>query len=369
METKACELAVKHASEGKVVATLARLGVRDRDGDILRKGLVGTGQLVAIKPQHKWDHVDLGVAKVYETAHDTLEADMEFNLAIPAAKDWFEAIKFSHARGRRQQYSFGFEVMEFERGMLDGKSIRYLNRIELAEASPVLIGASVGSETLRVKAWEPSDEEKQEGVQIQTLIFKKSKWDSAEAVRSWLSSHDFKTGLADFEDTWHAEQRAAGDFVRLRSFCINPSRDASPDECRVMARGGPVKSSASSDDGQERKRPTIREVLHDIDSLIAHFTYLQHVRNRNGKTLAQETLNELDQLTQKVIAFRVLLNLKAIEAENPIGTIYHEREKSLREETQAREAAAKAEQQAVIAQLRRQFEARQAFIEQQKSRV
>ena len=73
MEYKAYELGIKQVGEGKVMATLAKLGVRDRDGDVLRKGLVGGHQLVAIKPQHKWDHVNLGVADVYEKG-DTMEA-------------------------------------------------------------------------------------------------------------------------------------------------------------------------------------------------------------------------------------------------------------------------------------------------------
>jgi hypothetical protein len=152
METKSGDLAVKQVSEGKVVATLARLGVRDRDGDVLVPGLLKGGQLVAIKPQHKWDHVDLGVAHVYETNQGTLEAAMEFNMAISSARDWYEAIKFSHEKKRRQQYSFGFEIEDKSFGEHEGKESRFLKRMECAEVSPVLIGASVGSETLLVKA-------------------------------------------------------------------------------------------------------------------------------------------------------------------------------------------------------------------------
>ena len=152
MEYKAYELGIKQVGEGKVMATLAKLGVRDRDGDVLRKGLVGGHQIVAIKPQHKWDHVNLGVADVYENG-DSMEAAMEFNMAISSAKDWWEAIRFSHEKGHRTQYSFGFEVTEQEHGQhSDGKAARFLKRIAIAECSPVLIGASVGSQTLSVKA-------------------------------------------------------------------------------------------------------------------------------------------------------------------------------------------------------------------------
>jgi hypothetical protein len=257
MEYKAYELGIKQVGEGKVMATLAKLGVRDRDGDVLRKGLVNGHQIVAIKPQHKWDHVNLGVADVYEQG-DTMEAAMEFNMAIPSAKDWWEAIRFSHEKNHRTQYSFGFEVSEFDHGPhTDGKAARFLKRIEIAECSPVLIGASVGSQTLMVKAYddlEPPEEMagsvddlKAAGVRVQSLIFPKAKWESAEAVRSWLSSHDYSTSLDTTGSSWRARQEDPGKFARLRSFCINPSREASSENCRVMAVGGPMKESRSMD--------------------------------------------------------------------------------------------------------------------------
>jgi hypothetical protein len=159
VETKSGVLDIKQVYEGKVVATLARLGVRDRDGDVLKTGLLSGRQIVAIKPQHKWDHVNLGVAEVYETAGQTLEALMEFNLAIPSARDWFESIRFSHEKHHRQEYSFGFQVSDFEHAThSDGKSARFLNAIRMAEVSPVVIGASVGSQTLAIKAQQEGDE-------------------------------------------------------------------------------------------------------------------------------------------------------------------------------------------------------------------
>jgi hypothetical protein len=264
METKSCELSIKKVSEGKVVATLARIGVRDRDGDVLRKGLLAGHQLVAIKPQHKWDHVNLGVADVYETNDGTMEAAMEFNMAIPSAKDWFESIRFSYEKGHRQQYSFGFETVDFEHGPHeDGKSARFLKQIAMAEVSPVLIGASVGSQTLVVKAFDDLPEPemvlgdwdglKAAGVRIQSLIFPKDKWDSADAVRSWLRSHDYSTELDSTGSSWRARQEEPGRFQRLRSFCINPGRSASASECRVMAVGGPMKESR----GMEQEHPVI----------------------------------------------------------------------------------------------------------------
>jgi hypothetical protein len=89
------------------------------------------------------------------------------------------------------------------------------------------------------------DDLKAAGVRIQSLIFPKDKWESADAVRSWLSSHDYSTSLESTGASWRARQEDPGRFQRLRSFCINPSRQASNENCRVMAVGGPMKESRS----------------------------------------------------------------------------------------------------------------------------
>jgi hypothetical protein len=72
METKTGVMTIKQIHEGKVLATLAEIGVKDRDDDVLVKGLTGGRQIAAIKPQHKWDHVNLGVADPAGDDHTVL---------------------------------------------------------------------------------------------------------------------------------------------------------------------------------------------------------------------------------------------------------------------------------------------------------
>ncbi len=84
----------------------------------------------------------------------------------------------------------------------------------------------------------------QQGFAIQSVIFPKSKWDTAEAARTWAKDHDFRTDKVDETETsWRFRQAEPDDFDRLRTICINPGDVAASDEsCRVQAVGGPRKS-------------------------------------------------------------------------------------------------------------------------------
>jgi hypothetical protein len=383
MEQKDFPVEIKELNDkGEGVLRFIRFHQEDKDADITLPGFIGE-QEAPLLVAHNWtsDHPPLGHGKSFE-ADGATNFSFQLNMDDPRAKTWHSWLKMDQRSMRPiQQVSYGFRPYDdgFERGHKDGKPVRFLKPrkdgspgAKLFEVSFVVVGSGNDTGVLDIKRADGilTPEEKQEGVTIQTLIFSKEKWNDAAAVRAWLRSHDFASTLDETDSSWRAQQRPPGDFVRLRTFCINPSRDSSAEECRVQAVGGPLKESSSlSQETTERKRPIVKDVLNDLDSLLAHFTYLHHVRAKNGKHLAQDTLDELDALTQKVVAFRVLLNLKAIEAQNPVATIYHDREKLLREEAQARDAAAKAEQQAAIAALVQSFQTRQAFIEQQKSRV
>lgn len=88
-------------------------------------------------------------------------------------------------------------------------------------------------------------EEKQEGFEIQTLLFPKRHWDSANACRAWMREHEFRSDkLDETENAYRFRQREPGDFARLRTICVMP-HDAQPGEarCRIQAVGGPRKSA------------------------------------------------------------------------------------------------------------------------------
>jgi Escherichia/Staphylococcus phage prohead protease len=113
-------------------------------------------------------------------------------------------------------------------------------------------------------------EDRQEGFQVQTLIFPKAHWDSAADCKAWAKEHDFKSGDVDeTEDSYRLRQRDPGDFVRLRTICVNPG-DESPgsDACKVKAVGGPVKEGRAHESEPEDPELADRKRLADARCLI-----------------------------------------------------------------------------------------------------
>lgn len=352
METKSGELSIKQVHEGKVIATLAQLGVRDRDGDVLKNGLLKGRQTVAIKPQHKWDHVNLGVAEVYETNQGTIEAEMEFNMAIPSAKDWFEAIRFSHERHHRQQYSFGFEVTDFERGDHDGKSVRFLKHIALAEVSPVLLGASVGSQTLLVKE-DHASQEPPESLQSppppQSHVISPHHTATDDRVwNAWLNQLRVRP-TADRKDYYHAlyaisDQAGAHERQQFRALHHEVGEDGEPGAANTRAclellfwlhkglfpaheREGirthlAMHLKDAGIDGLPLGQPDHYGVPLDlrvqvsawaVDAAVEDLMGIHEMRSRKGMTLTDARLQQVRDLSQRIEAFCQILQLKALD--------------------------------------------------------
>ena len=80
-----------------------------------------------------------------------------------AGKEAYETVK---AMGDLQQWSFGFEVHDSEKGMFtkDGidTEVRYLKDLKVWEVSPVLVGANQNTSTVSIKNDNDLDEEKKE---------------------------------------------------------------------------------------------------------------------------------------------------------------------------------------------------------------
>lgn len=82
--------------------------------------------------------------------------------------------------------------------------------------------------------------------EIQTLIFPKSHWDSADDAVKWAKDHGFKSSKVDETGvSFRLRQKDPDDFQRMRTICLDP-RDEEPssDKCRVKAVGGPLKKQA-----------------------------------------------------------------------------------------------------------------------------
>ncbi len=90
--------------------------------------------------------------------------------------------------------------------------------------------------------------EKQDGFEIQTIIFPKDRWTLARA-RRWLVDHDFTDAKVDeTENSYRFRQAPPGDFLRIRPVCLTPSgADPNLEDCSVLAFGGVTKEDMAKE--------------------------------------------------------------------------------------------------------------------------
>lgn len=146
-----CSVEIKNEVKGQVSAVFSTFNVIDSDGDVTRPGAFTDGAEVVISSyQHTSWGGALPVGKGRIRTTDT-EAILEgqFFMDIPAARDTFMVVK---ELGARQQWSYGYDVIDAERGTFQGREVRFLNQQLVHEVSPVLVGAGVDTRTLAAKA-------------------------------------------------------------------------------------------------------------------------------------------------------------------------------------------------------------------------
>ncbi len=158
MEKKFITTSVKEINEkGEGAAVIATLNVIDLDGDITLPGAFGE-QMVPMVPAHDWQEAPIGKALIREIENEA-RAEFQLNLKTSLGGDWYEALKFDldHPPAK-QQYSYGFSIIEAEDGMVENQRVRFLKKLKVHEISPVLLGAGIGTRTLALKnAAEPED--------------------------------------------------------------------------------------------------------------------------------------------------------------------------------------------------------------------
>lgn len=154
-ERKTVAAALKAAGDdGSFEAVIATFGVVDHDGDILDHGAFASHP-VPVLPAHDAQHVPLGKALIEERGRQAVAVG-QFNLDIPAARDWHSALKFDLANVQPpvQEWSWGFRVAGPDGArpdQVDGLPVRRLMKLDQREVSPVLRGASIGTGTLAAK--------------------------------------------------------------------------------------------------------------------------------------------------------------------------------------------------------------------------
>lgn len=151
MQIKQISASLKAISEkGEGTAVFATLNVVDLDGDVTLPGAFGE-QVAPMVPAHDWQEAPIGKALIHEVGNEA-HADFKLNLATSAGKDWYEALKFDldHPPAK-QQYSYGFSIIESEMGDHEGQRVRFLKKLKIHEVSPVLLAAGLATRTLALK--------------------------------------------------------------------------------------------------------------------------------------------------------------------------------------------------------------------------
>jgi hypothetical protein len=142
---------VKDETKGEVEAVFATLNVKDHDDDVTKPGAFENGAEVVISAyNHKsWEGaLPVGKGTIQEVGNEVIMKG-RFFLNTTAGRDTFEVVK---ELGHRQEWSYGFNVLESEKGEHEGKSVRVLKRMQVHEVSPVLRGAGVGTTTRYAKS-------------------------------------------------------------------------------------------------------------------------------------------------------------------------------------------------------------------------
>jgi hypothetical protein len=130
--------------EGSFRATISTLSVVDRDGDVTLPGAFRDGQLVKVAAWgHNWNVPAVGKGIIHADARRAW-VDGQFNLATPAGREHYEVAKFLQ---EQQEWSYGFTIKRSHPGEFGGRAVRFLEEVDVHEASPVMVGAGIGTGT------------------------------------------------------------------------------------------------------------------------------------------------------------------------------------------------------------------------------
>jgi len=163
LESKVIDSKITNEVEGKVEAVFSVFNEMDSDGDVVMPNAIKSGygdSGVAMVWAHDWKNpIGRGVIK---QDGDKATFKGQFIMDTQAGKDAFNTVK---AMGDLQQWSFGYEVLDYENGTYQKDSetpvdARYLKELNVWEVSPVLVGANQNTFTVGVK--ENNDEDVEE---------------------------------------------------------------------------------------------------------------------------------------------------------------------------------------------------------------
>lgn len=137
--------------QGIVSAAFATLNVVDLDGDLTEPGAFGSQDVRMAQWGHDWASLPIGRGRIREQGDQAI-FDGSFFLDTDHGKNSFATVK---GLGDLQEWSYGFDVLDWGYAERDGRTIRILKKMKVHEVSPVMLGAGVGTHTLDIKGLDP----------------------------------------------------------------------------------------------------------------------------------------------------------------------------------------------------------------------
>jgi hypothetical protein len=141
-----------NAPVGEVTAVLATYNTKDLDNDVLLPGSVADGTTVVLSSYNHESMVGTGLpvgrGKLRSTATELIMDGHFWIESMPEARSAFAVVK---EMGAEQPWSWGYKAIDHYPGELNGERVRYLAKVRIFEASPVIQAASIGSRTLSAK--------------------------------------------------------------------------------------------------------------------------------------------------------------------------------------------------------------------------
>lgn len=287
---------LKALGEGRVTAKIATLGVVDKDGDVLADGCLAETK-VAISPfgHAIWTGqpgiVPLGYG-IFKQDGDFLIFDGQYNMDVQSAREQFADLKMAEAMGVNTEWSFSLRDIVGEQVKVGNQTARLIKSFTAHEVSRVPIGASIGSETLALKA---AGTTKQLTSTVRRLL-------QQEGTRRWparwpyVEDFDLDEGFAVFEliDPDGGYELVQVPFTRTATSVTLGEEETPVIETEVFLPKG------------DKFSEHIKAVVAAVDALTARASEVVALRAEKGKSLSDESTELLRQLTDRLDAVKAV---------------------------------------------------------------
>ncbi len=140
---------------GTFRAIFSTLNVEDQQGDVTLPGAFGEQKVLISQYNHgSWERgvaaLPIGVGRIYEQGEEAI-IEGEFDMDDPAAVSTYKKMKYIHAKGRVQEFSYALPEIDYEFREQNAHRVRVLKKIRVPEVSPVLMGAGIRTRLLDIK--------------------------------------------------------------------------------------------------------------------------------------------------------------------------------------------------------------------------